>query len=406
MSTRNIWADVYGVGHTVTSISTAANCAKGIALKNHPSFSAGTSIIDQRKAIGVSYRRGDTGFEYQQGASVPEASWEFDASYKNLSRILWSLFQQGSFQGEGTVYPKYFVPYDTSELEVWLNLIRKLAPSGTATSQRVKGAVCHSLALSGEEGQTISAVAEFRGYGLETNHDIASDTLTFDAVAPLMFQNATITLDGNTVYIPNFNLTITNNLVTKFYDNATAVRHILNDFTAEGTIVIPWADENEGGNSQFDDFVAGNVSRLVIRWGDNEIASADGNFSMIMNIRRTNATHTGDVEVVTEIPFHIVSGLESGSVKTTSASTIKLNGNASVTGTNTEFDSFEVGDLLYALNAAAAGDRTVRVITAIASDTAITVYPTYSGSDTGLLYKVMETPLTISLGDSQNISGM
>jgi hypothetical protein len=62
--------------------------------------------------------------------------------------------------------------------------------------------------------------------------------------------------------------------------------------------------------------------------------------------------------------------------------------------------------LLYALNAAAAGDRTVRVITAIASDTAITVYPTYSGSDTGLLYKVMETPLTISLGDSQNISGM
>ena len=112
MAERNIWSDVFGISHTTSSISTAANAAKGIPLINHPNFEAGTQIINQRKATGTSYRDTSTGMEYQQGVATPTTSWEFDINSKNMSRILWSLFQKGSFQGALTVYPKYFVPFD------------------------------------------------------------------------------------------------------------------------------------------------------------------------------------------------------------------------------------------------------------------------------------------------------
>jgi hypothetical protein len=403
---RNIWEDVYGIATGVTNISTAANAATGIPLLNHPSFESGTQTINQRKAIGTSYRSAAVGMEYQQGSAIPGTSFEFDVSPKYISYFLWSLFQTTSFQGAATVYPKYFIPYDASDVEMWMTLVKKLAASGTSSSHRILGAVVKSITLSAEEGQNLKATVEFQGYSQETNRDIASDTLTFIASAPLQWQSATVTLSGTTVNIPGFSLTLSNNLLTKFYDNSVAVRHDLFNFTGEGTIRIPFAATTVGANAQVDAFAAGTNSRLVIYWGNSEIADADDEFTIIANIRRTGATVTGEDEVITEVPFECASNLHSSSVKTAVASTVAIGGNSTITGTNTEFSSFAAGDILYILNATAAGDRTPRIVTVVGGATSLTVFPALSGTETGLLYKIDATPVSITVGDSQNFSTM
>ena len=229
--------------------------------------------------------------------------------------------------------------------------------------------------------------------------------MSIAAHSPLLWQNATVTLGGNTINLDGFSITITNNAVSKFRDNTYPLAHNLGEFTVEGTITIPYGTTTEGGNTAIDDFVAGNTDRLVIRWGSNEIASSDGDFSIISHIRRTNATLTGDNEIGTEIPFVGVSNLEKNSNNTSTSSSIAISGSTTATGTSTEFSSMDVGDLLY-VQATASGDRTVRVIRSITNDTTIGTYPAWSGTESGLLYKAKATPLTISLGDATQISGM
>lgn len=412
MATRTVWEDLFGVGIGTTNISTAANASFGIPLINHPSFNPGSQTINQRKAVGTSYRQTGAGcLEYTQGSAIPTTSFEFDVSSKNLSAFLWALFQTGSFQGAGTAYPKYYVPYESPDSEVWLTLVRKLAPAGTGASHRIVGAIVNSITLSAEEGQNLKATVEFQGYSFESNRDTTNDTFTFQTASCLQWQNAVVTLDGTTVNIPGFSLTISNNAVTKFYDNPTAVRHDAGEFTATGSISVPWGQATEGGNAQIDAFAAGTSSRLVIYWGDGEIANADGEFSIIANIRPTGVTVTGDDEIISEVTFECASDKYTSSVIDASSS-IAVNGTA-VTGTNTKFSTafsdgvgFHAGDLIYPIGCNTAANTTVRVITAVTNDTTLAVFPAFTGSETGKIYKVKSTPLTITLADAKSISGM
>lgn len=403
MASRNAWETLYGVGASTVSISTAANGSFGVPLLNKPSFSPGTQIINNRKATGTSYRVSGNCMEYSQGVAIPETVFEMDVSAANIGYFLWSLYQTASFELGSGAYPKYFVPYETAVTEMWLTLIRKMAPAGTASSHRIVGAVVKSITFSAEEGQPLKATVEFNGYSFESNRDVGSDDVfTFSTAACLQFKNAVITLDGYTINVPSFSLTISNNALTKFYDNATAVRHDLSNFTATGTISVPWSTADQGANVQLDAFVNGTASRLVIYWGNGEIADADGELSIITHIRRTDATVAGEDEILTEIPFECVSEDYSSAVTTASASSIAIAGTGAVTGTNTKFQNFNVGDLLYPYGCTAAGDKTVRVITAISSDTAMTVFPVFSGTETGKLYKILSTPCTVTLCDNTN----
>lgn len=407
MATRTIWEDLYSVASGVTNISTAANGAFGIPLTNHPSFNPGTQTINTRKAVGTSYRQTGTGcLEYTQGSAIPTTSFEFDVSSKNLSHFLWSLFQTGSFQAGAPTYIKYYVPYETPDVEMWLTLIRKLAPNATSSSHRIVGAIVKSISLSCEEGQNLKAVVEFQGYSFESNRNTADDTFTFQTASCLQMQNATITLDGTTVYVPSFSLNITNNALTKFYDNSTAVRHDVGEFSVTGNIRIPWAQATEGANQQIDDFCNGSASRLVIYWGDSELANADTEFTIISHIRRTAVSVEGEDEIISSVDFECASEESSSSVTTALASTIAVSA-GTVTGTNTVFSNFNVGDLLYPLgNWANAGDETIRVITAIASNTSMTVFPVFTGTDSGKYYRIRSTPITFSVCDATNITGM
>lgn len=414
MATRSIWSDLYGVGYGTTDISTAANTSFGIPLLNHPGFSPGTQTINQRKAVGTSYRQTGSCLEYVQGSSIPTTSFEMDVSAKNIGVFLWSLFQSGAFQGASSTYIKYFVPYESATTDVWLTLVRKLAESGDLNSHQIVGAIVKSITFSAEEGQHLKATIEFQGYSFSSAHNVISDTFTFHTASCLLWQNAVITLDGHTINVPKFDLTISNNALTKFYDNATAVRHDAGEFIATGNITIPWATSDEGLNVQLNEFAAGTPSRLVIYWGTGgEISTTDGDLSIIANIRRTDVSIEGEDEIVANVAFECASDKFTSTATTATASTIQVATNGTVTGTNTTFSTsladgvgFHKGDLLYPFGCSDAGDQTVRVITAISSDTSMTVFPVFKNGESGKLYKVMSTPLTITTCDSTSLSGM
>ncbi len=303
MAERMAWSERFALG--VESVfGTAVATTIGYPLTGHPALNPGQNVLDTRKAIGVPYRHAGTGMEFQQTTRQPTSTWPFEANSRLLTPILWSLFQSGAIEVNSTPYVKYFIPYEVSDCEMWATLLRSMAPSGTASSHRIISAMTRSLQLSGEEAGALVANAEWYGRDFESNRDVASDTLTVPAIAPLLFQDVTITLGGTTVNIPSFSITIGNGGLQKNYDSQGAIKNIIQDLTVEGTITIPWAATTVGGNQQITDFINGNVTRLVIYWGKGgEIATTSADLSIICHIRRTNAEPAAEDEISIPIPF-------------------------------------------------------------------------------------------------------
>lgn len=336
MSERNLWADEYGirlyydstppislaaagVGANATVFNTATADADafendgsmgvdvnlyGMQLTNHPDLMIDLNVINQRKAMGTSYRNTTTGGEYQQGNYTPTSTWEFDATKKNLAVFLWLLFQEGMTEGADP-FLKTYVPYaeGTEEVTVAAALIRKLSGS-EALSHVFGGCIVKSLTITGDEGQPIKCSAELIGYNGVTDFDFDADVniIEYDNTAPLMFSDLTVKLATTAVNIPKFNFTITNNATQKFYDTQHPVKYVLNDFTVEGSITIPWAATTVGGNAQLNNFIAGTDALLQLYWG-NESPSADGDVKFEINCRYTGAPLGGDDEIVSELSF-------------------------------------------------------------------------------------------------------
>jgi hypothetical protein len=296
-------ADAFASG----AIGVASN-KYGIPLLNKPAFDPGQAVVNQRKAIGVSYRRADAGFEYQQGSRVPTTTFEFDVTYKNIVPFLWMLFQGGTTEGAGATYLKTFVPYTESNAEIYVaSALLARNSDSAATSHMIGGAVVKSLTLTAEEGMPLKCSAEMIGYNMVSDFDLDADAnlIEYDTAAPLLWQNATVSLGGTTVNIPGFSLTISNNLVTKNYDSWHTEKYVLMDCTAEGSFRIPWSAATVGGNAQIDNFINGTDQLLKVTWGTGS-HTTDGDFEIEVNARYTGATLTGDDEIVTEIPFENV----------------------------------------------------------------------------------------------------
>ncbi len=88
----------------------------------------------------------------------------------------------------------------------------------------------------------------------------------------------------------------------------------------------------------------------------------------------------------------------SGSRSTAGTVAWTLN-SATVTGTSTVFSSYSKGDIFKANGAATAGNRTQRIITAIASDTSMTVAPAMTTAESTIGYYIDQTPITITEAD-------
>ncbi len=329
MAERSAFEDLYGVLTNTTSISngvsadaTTFNSATvndlftagdigvesniyAIPLIGHPAINHGQNILDVRKSTGLAYRHAGTGMEFQQTTRQPSTTWNFEVTAWNIAPFLWTLFQAGTSQAGATTYVKTFIPYAEADqdFEAWLTLIRKMS-DGTANSHVAGGMIARSINFTAESGGALNANIEMIGYNSVTDFDLDAQAslLNFSTRASLLWQNATITLDGTPINIDGINFTITNNATSKFYDNVHPTKHLLGDFGVEGTVVIPWAQATEGANSQITKFIAGTDSALVVYWG-NSPASANGDIAFSLNIRYTGAEPTTDDEIQISCPF-------------------------------------------------------------------------------------------------------
>lgn len=313
LSDGGVGADTAGVFNTATADADAfAAGAIGIdtskyaiPLLNHPHIEHGVEIINQRKAVGTSYRRSGSCMEYIQGARIPTVTLECDATKKILGLFCYLLFQGGSSEEAGTPYLKTFSPYgEGTESVVASAAIVRLMSAGTANSHLMGGAIIKSMTLSAEEGQPLKVTADFTGYNSVSDYDFdaAANILEFDNTACLMWSNASVKLSGTAVNIPGFSVTITNNAVPKYYNSTHVTKYVLGDFTATGSFKVPYAATTVGDNTQINNFVAGTDCLFQVWWG-NETPSADGDVKVELNAYYTGASLSAEDEITSDLTF-------------------------------------------------------------------------------------------------------
>lgn len=320
MGTRAVWENVYGVMHATGSPATgyAVDTNKflatpdiGLEVGKHalpvigqPPLDPGQIIIDQRKTVGKSTRRTGTGYEYLQAGDAPTVTFEMEATPNMVAFFCWLLFQKGSTEGAETPFAKVFTPYTDAACEIWASILRKMS-AAAADSHVIHGAICQSMTLSSAEGEALKLAVTLNGSHFFNvfDFDAQSSVLSFSEKAPLLFQDATITLDTNSINIPGFSVTITNNAAGKRYATAHVYEFILGDLTGDGTFTMPWGQATEGANEQLNNFIAGTDTLLVVEWGS---AGVEGHVKIEANCRHTAAPLGGDDEIVTECPFNLV----------------------------------------------------------------------------------------------------
>jgi len=216
-----------------------------------------------------------------------------------ISPWMWAFVQTGASQApatgtaDNTVYT--FIPPTTSTIEVVNNVVRKMSASA-GNSHRLGGCIPRQIQFVANENEALRMVMELVAYDHVATVDWSSlPSITYDTTNVLLWQNSTVTLGGETILCPGIDVTLNNNAVTKFYDNAYAQRFALGDYVLTGTIMVPWdahpagytPGADQGANQQLTDFAAGADKLLVVTWGG---ATEDNYFQMSMNVRYTGAS--------------------------------------------------------------------------------------------------------------------
>jgi hypothetical protein len=110
-----------------------------------------------------------------------------------------------------------------------------------------------------------------------------------------------------------FDLTISNNAVTKHYNSRYPQEYIFGGFTLEGSISTPWGSWANDENLNLNNFINGVSLPIMFVWGDSGEAilphkikcdaSSDGNLAIIALIKYNGATVEGDDEITDTLPF-------------------------------------------------------------------------------------------------------
>lgn len=328
MVQRIQWEDRYAIGIAAGVIgaqlnmtdavdSTAGETKAGIILNNHPHLDPAPNIIDTEKVTGSAARVDGAGREFNQGTKEPTFSLDFDAIAKVLYAPLHLFAQKGNLESTNV---KWFFPYSYESVpaapEVFGNLVRSLAPAGTAESHRAIGMICNSISFNSEVGAALSITAEMMAQDVELNYNVsaANDNFRFTNDANLLWQNAVVQISDGSVLAPvdidvdGFSLTLTNSPIRKMYNNQLTQKYLMGKIVGEGSIKIPWSP----GQSAWDDntllanFVSGTPTRFSIYWGSRLVTGAN-ELSLNFIARYTGAPIGQDEdEIVTDLSFQIV----------------------------------------------------------------------------------------------------
>lgn len=262
-------------GQGQTSDSTNITYIYGQPVVGNPSFSPGQSILDFRKTNGDAIGRiGGTddatgNADAYRGGQSPTFSAETIPTSKSLTSILGGFFQHGLKEDSTTDnikvarFPKASDGSDPKWIGSWM---RKIS-SGQDDSQILSDCLPTSLSLSTNTDGILTANTDWTGRILVT--DVTSNVavggsaaanLTLDDGRNYLMQDcqALISNGDKTQHLltelSDFNLSLSNSLALQRYNDQFPLRFVMGDYTAEGSITIPWSSGLFGAVTTQEDY--------------------------------------------------------------------------------------------------------------------------------------------------------
>lgn len=260
MGMRAPWQDCYLICQS-SSISEAKDFSSGIGvesgkfilpLTNRPNLGYGHTEVVTEKATGVSLKAYQTYYEYHKGVILPTVTLEMEYTPHLASLFMWLLFQNGVVEEGAPTYTKTSTYWTSCVPEIYCNIVRVMSGS-VADSFRIRGAICKSLSISSEKGSAWKLAAEMVGAYLDTDFNASTAVLAYSERNTLVFSDIDYVYfngdqSGDRVYrLESFNLTITNNVIPKYYNSQNPVSFVLGRLDGSLDFKLSWADTAGGG---------------------------------------------------------------------------------------------------------------------------------------------------------------
>lgn len=289
-----------------------------IPVTEHPHLTPGSSTLEKEMALGLAERHQ---LEYTTVASdAATVTLTMPANQYNLSFFAGLFFQVGASEAAGATDTTDLtcIPYTTADPDKFASLVRQLSPATIqiatdATSHVMRGCVCNSLTLTGEEGDLVMMTVELMGYAWNTsNGNLLPAATIWSALdvastgAFYKYEDMIMSLAGTAFKTPNFSVTMNNNMSSNLYNSTVIQKFLLGRLTGEGTFAIPWGATTVGENVALEAFLAGTTQQLKIYNNAVSCANTDGDFYLDMNAKYIDTGFGGDDEVMTDMSFSMV----------------------------------------------------------------------------------------------------
>uniref|UniRef100_A0A6H1ZK83 Tail protein n=1 Tax=viral metagenome TaxID=1070528 RepID=A0A6H1ZK83_9ZZZZ len=288
-----------------TNIGTYGKNIPRVLLSNQPTFEQNREIISSPKAIGRSFvsKEGTISIERLKGKQAPSTTFEMDLDAGGVFIPLMTMFQDSGAFGNDSV-EKLFDCYTGSTVGYFANLLRILE---TGKSQLIKGAIANSITISGNEGEQIKVSVEWMGsdmdYDASTGATATVSTVLNSAVlfSDLSFDWGDTGASSDLLDISGFDITITNNAISKYYMSDTVSKYLLGQLSISGTLKFPWG-ETIVGNNLFFTYLNAQTDFLFSIYNDKNVNSA-GDFKILINAEVDNVVTGSDDETINEVSF-------------------------------------------------------------------------------------------------------
>ena len=164
-------------------------------------------------------------------------------------------------------------PDSTTHLTVW-----QRNENSSTQDERLTGAVVKSIKLSGSsDQQKVNADVEFLGVDFDKALDGSSGVYTPPTETWLLHSGLTFKIGAVAIASAEFDLTVDFG-TTGFHDNSlTPQEFLLGDLTVEGTIRLPWVDDDVLG-----DYLLQTENTLTFLWG---VADTSGYLEMTIPVK-------------------------------------------------------------------------------------------------------------------------
>jgi hypothetical protein len=185
------------------------------------------------------------------------------------------------------------------ESDKYLSLIRRNT-FATSKDKRITDGVITQIRIASSEGtQPATMDVDFIGSEIEYTFDGSAGTYTLVSEVPLFHKDFTFKIGATPTACPEYDLTLNFNLKAIVDNNENPQEFVLGEFIANGTVQIPWADEDV-----LNDFKTSTSNTLTWLWGTS---GSSGYIEITLPVKYDEPEESvdNDVRLRTSIPFKI-----------------------------------------------------------------------------------------------------